>query len=146
MASRMAYEKSYEGRQADRAGQEVDAHQHAVVVSDAKENLRPHTQNHAVFAFARAAKVAQAKAQKDAAAPTAKGAPGQPIGAPQANKKPRAFDEANTPNVPKEEKDAASSPRGGVEEGWYSRASCWIIESAPKPGEPRARPRSIIPG
>ena len=75
------------------------------------------TQNHAAFAFARAAKVAQEKAQKDAAAPTAKGAPGQPSGAPQANKKPRAFDEARTPSVPSEENDAASSPLGGVEEG-----------------------------
>ena len=104
------------------------------------------TQNHAVFAFARAAKEAHAKADKDAAAPTAKGAPGQPSGAPQANKKPRAFEDASTPNVPKEEKDAASSPLGGVEEGWYSRASCWMIESAPKPGEPKARPRSMTPG
>ena len=104
------------------------------------------TQNHAVFAFARAPREAQEKAQKDAAAPTAKGAPGQPSGAPQANRKPRAFDDASTPNVPSDENDAANSPRGGVEEGWYSRASCWMIESAPKPGDPKAKPRSIIPG
>ena len=75
------------------------------------------TQNHAAFAFARAPREAQEKAHKDAAAPTAKGAPGQPSGAPQANKNPRAFEDANTPNVPSDENDAASSPRGGVEEG-----------------------------
>ena len=104
------------------------------------------TQNHAVFAFARAPREAQEKAQKDAAAPTAKGAPGQPSGAPQAKSPPKTFEDANTPNVPKDENDAASSPRGGVEEGWYSRASCWMIESAPKPGDPKAKPRSMTPG
>ena len=82
-----------------------------------KENLVD-TQNHAVFAFARAPSEAQEKAHRDAAAPTAKGAPGQPRGAPQANKKPRAFEDASTPSVPKDENDAANSPRGGVEEGW----------------------------
>ena len=76
----------------------------------------------AVFAFARAPREAQEKAHRDAAAPTAKGAPGQPSGAPQAKSPPRAFEDANTPNVPSEENDAASSPRGGVEEGWYSKS------------------------
>ena len=49
--------------------------------------------------------------------PTAKGAPGQPSGAPQAKSPPKTFEDANTPNVPSDENDAASSPRGGVEEG-----------------------------
>ena len=113
----MAYEKSYEGRQADRAGQEVYANQHAIAASDAKRKLTSTHKTHSVFAFARAPREAQEKAQKDAAAPTAKGAPGQPSGAPQAKSPPKTFEDANTPSVPKDENDAASSPLGGVEEG-----------------------------
>ena len=44
---------------------------------------KTYTQNsYAAFAFARAPREAQEKAHRDAAAPTAKGAPGQPSGAP----------------------------------------------------------------
>ena len=123
-----------------------NAQQHAIAASDAKRKLTSKHKYHAAFAFARAPREAQEKAHRDAAAPTAKGAPGQPRGAPQAKSPPSTFEDARTPSVPKDENDAASSPRGGVEEGWYSRASCWMIESAPKPGEPRANPTSIIPG
>ena len=75
------------------------------------------TYMHSVFAFARAPREAQEKAHRDAAAPTAKGAPGQPSGAPQAKSPPKTFEDANTPSVPSDENDAASSPRGGVEDG-----------------------------
>ena len=75
-----------------------------------------HTRRRAAF-VARAPSEAQEKAHRDATAPTAKGAPGQPSGAPQAKSPPKTFEDANTPNVPSDENDAASSPRGGVEEG-----------------------------
>ena len=89
----------------------------ASVTSDAKRKLTSTHKTHSVFAFARAPSEAQAKAHRDAAAPTAKGAPGQPSGAPQAKSPPSTFEDASTPSVPSDENDAASSPLGGVEEG-----------------------------
>ena len=79
-------------------------------VSDAKEN----THKTVIFAFARAPREAQEKAHRDAAAPTAKGAPGQPSGAPQAKSPPKENQHAQ--RAQRRERDAASSPRGGVEE------------------------------